>query len=84
VEPMPDNVAAALAVLITAVATALLQYSSSHWTRRDRREDIEASEYGHEERRHHERRIRQEPYDGPDRRRTSHDKRHLDDEEEQS
>jgi hypothetical protein len=68
---MPDNVAAALAVLITAMATALLQYSTSHWGNKDRRIDDINVEYGHTERRHgsRERRKEQLPYDGPDRRR---------------
>jgi hypothetical protein len=29
---VPDNIAAALAILITAMATVLLQYSASHWS----------------------------------------------------
>lgn len=68
---MPDNVAAALAVLITAMATALLQYSTSHWGKRndDDRRRIDAP-YDHEDHRHHgDRRQWDDPdYDGPERR----------------
>ena len=66
---MPDNVAAALAVLITAMATALLQYSTSHWGKSvGRKDDEDDARDARELDRRRDRRRGDHPYDGPERR----------------